>query len=97
MPQIHSTAIVDRRAELAAEVTVGPYCVVDAGVRIGAGSQLHPFCHLYPGAEIGERVTLHDGVVIANLSQDLKDSGEPSRVVIGPGTCIREYATVNRS
>ena len=97
MPQIHPTALVDARAELADDVIVGPYCIVDAGVRIAAGSQLGPFCHLYPGAELESNVILDDGVGIGNIPQDQKFSGEASRAVIGSGTRIREYATVNRA
>ena len=97
MPQIHPTAIVDPAAELAADVVVGPYCMIDAGVRLSAGTRLGPFCHLYSGTELGEGVVLDDGVVVGNAPQDLKYSGESTRVVIGTGTRLREYVTVNRA
>ena len=34
---VHATAIVDPRAELAADVEIGPYAIVGAGVTLGAG------------------------------------------------------------
>ena len=38
MTRIHSSALIDPAAELAADVEVGPYSVIGAGVRIvGAG------------------------------------------------------------
>ena len=33
---IHATAIVDARAELAADVAIGPYVVIEGPVRLGA-------------------------------------------------------------
>ena len=97
MSNIHSTALVHPEATLAADVVVGPYCVIDAGVSIERSSQLGPFCHLYPGTELGEGVILDDGVVIGNEPQDQKYSGESTHVIVGAGTRIREYATVNRA
>ncbi len=38
--RIHATAIVEPGAELAADVEIGPHCLVGAGVRIGAGTRL---------------------------------------------------------
>ena len=40
MGQIHATALVDAQAELAADVTVGPYAVIGPHVRIGGGSSI---------------------------------------------------------
>src|SRR5215475_6632666 len=37
MPNIHPTAIVDKRAKLAANVSVGPYTIIDGDVEIGEG------------------------------------------------------------
>ena len=34
---IHSTAIIHPKAELAAGVAVGPYCVIGEGVHLGGG------------------------------------------------------------
>ncbi len=97
MPHIHSTAIVHPEAKLALDVIAGPYCIIDAGVSVASGVHLGPFCHLYSGTELGDGVVLDDGVVIGNAPQDQKYSGEPTRAVIGAGTRIREYATVNRA
>jgi UDP-N-acetylglucosamine acyltransferase len=97
MPRIHSTALVHPHAVLAEDAVIGPYCVVDAGTQLAAGVRLGPFCHLYPGTELGEGVVLDDGVIVGNAPQDQKYSGEPTRVLIGAGTRLREYVTVNRA
>ena len=39
--KIHPTAVVHHSAQLDEDVSVGPYCVVGAGVRVGAGTVLH--------------------------------------------------------
>jgi UDP-N-acetylglucosamine acyltransferase len=97
MRHIHPTALIHPDAELASDVHIGPYCSVDAGVRIAAGVRMGPFCHLYSGAELGENVILDDGVVIGNEPQDQKYSGAATRALIGAGTRLREYVTVNRA
>ena len=38
--EIHPTAIVHPKAELAGDVTVGPYCIIEQHVQIGAGTRL---------------------------------------------------------
>jgi UDP-N-acetylglucosamine acyltransferase len=40
MAEIHPTAIIDPDAELAADVSVGPYCIIGKQVKIGAGTRL---------------------------------------------------------
>ena len=40
MSDIHPTAIVDPRSELAADVVVGPYVIVGADVRVGASCRI---------------------------------------------------------
>jgi len=46
LARIHPTAIVDRHAELGADVEIGPYAVIHAGVRIGARCRVHSFAVL---------------------------------------------------
>ena len=47
MTQIHATAVVDSQAELASDVTIGPYAVVGPHVRIGEGSSIGAHCGQY--------------------------------------------------
>jgi UDP-N-acetylglucosamine acyltransferase len=46
--------------------------------------------------ELKEKVTLFHGAVVGTVPQDLKFGGEKTRLVIGEGTTIREYAMLNR-
>ena len=64
---IHPTALVASDATLAANVSVGPYALIEGGVQIGAGTIIGAFCYVGQHALIGEncrlhpRVTLYDG------------------------------------
>ncbi|RKX27079.1 MAG: acyl-[acyl-carrier-protein]--UDP-N-acetylglucosamine O-acyltransferase [Candidatus Zixiibacteriota bacterium] len=96
MSNIHPTAIVSPKAELADDVTVGPYTIVEEDVVIGKGSQIASSALIASGATLGENVTIAHGAVIATQPQDLKFGGEKTRAVIGDKTVVREYATINR-
>lgn len=61
---VHSTAIIAPDAHLAADVTVGPYVVIEDGVTIGAGTSIGAFCFIGRGAAIGERCELHPRVTL---------------------------------
>ncbi|MBI5645677.1 MAG: acyl-ACP--UDP-N-acetylglucosamine O-acyltransferase [Ignavibacteriae bacterium] len=96
MPQIHPTAIVNSSAQLADDVIVGPFTIIEADVRIGAGTTLGAHVFVDNGARIGANVKIHQGAVIATPPQDLKYRGEPTEMFVGDNTEIREYCTLNR-
>lgn len=94
---IHPTAIIDPRAELGRDVSVGPYaiigegCTVGDGCVIGARATLERNVHLAPNVKIGV------GTILGGDPQDLKYKGEETTVEVGEGTTIREYSTINRA
>jgi UDP-N-acetylglucosamine acyltransferase len=94
--EIHPTAIIDEAAELGEGVTVGPYAIVGPGVTIGAGSRIGPHVLIERDTSLGSECMIHKGAVLGTDPQDLKYAGEPTRLVIGDRTVIREYATLNR-
>ena len=61
MTRIHSTAVIDSRAQIGEDVTIGPYCVVDGPVRIGRGSTLHAFVTLWAIRMSGRRTSSSPG------------------------------------
>ncbi|MDT8340268.1 MAG: acyl-ACP--UDP-N-acetylglucosamine O-acyltransferase [Longimicrobiales bacterium] len=93
---IHPSAVVDPDAHVGPGVTVGPFAVVGPGVVLGAGTRLGPHVHVERDTELGEGCRVSTGAVLGTDPQDLKYRGEPSRLVVGAGTVIREYATLNR-
>jgi UDP-N-acetylglucosamine acyltransferase len=93
---IHSTAIISRDAELAADVRVGPYAIIGSGCVLAEGCVISAHAVLDKNARLGKNVKVGIGSIIGGDAQDLKYKGEETFVEIGDGTVIREYATVNR-
>ena len=93
---IHPTAIVDPKAELGKDVSIGPYTIINEGVRIGDNVQIASNVLIDTGAIIGRNCKIHHGAVLGTPPQDLKFGGEKTFLEIGENTVIREYATINR-
>ena len=94
---IHPTAIVHPKAELADDVTIGAYSVIGEHVRIGRGTRLVSHVYVEGWTEIGDRCAVYPYASIGTPPQHLQYKGEPTRVVIGNDNVIREYVTVNRA
>lgn len=97
MAAIHPTAIVDPKAELASDVEVGPYCLVEGGVRLGQGCVLEPFATLKRGTVAGENNRFGQSCIIGGDPQDTRFSGEDTGVLIGQDNTIREFVTIHRA
>lgn len=93
MAQIHPSAIVDPRAELADDVVVGPFCLVGPNVKIGAGTVLRSHVVVDGRTTIGERNTIYAGASIGCAPQDKKYAGEDTLLVVGDDNVIRENCT----
>ncbi len=93
---IHPTALVDPKARLAANVVVGPFCVIGAQVEIGEESWIGAHVILDGRTRIGRRNRIFHFASIGAPPQDKKYAGEDSAVEIGDGNTIREYVTINR-
>jgi UDP-N-acetylglucosamine acyltransferase len=93
---IHPTAIIDETAELGEGVVVGPYSIVGPGVRVGARTRIDSHVLVERDTELGEDCRISHGAVLGTDPQDLKYDGEPTRLVVGDRTTVREYATLNR-
>lgn len=93
----HPTAIIAPTAQLAPDVQVGPYAVIEGNVTLGPGCVVGPFVHLLGHTTLGARNRIHAGAVIGDTPQDLKYKGEPTRLVIGDDNVIREHATIHCS
>lgn len=95
--EIHPTAVVHPKAELADDVVIGPYCVVGEHVSIGRGTKLVSHVSVDGWTEIGERCHLYPFASVGGPPQHLHYKGEPTKVVIGNDNILREYVTVNRA
>jgi UDP-N-acetylglucosamine acyltransferase len=95
MPKIHPTALVDKAAVIAADAEIGPYCVVGPGVTLAAGVRLTAHVLIDGQTSIGAGTVIFPYAALGLAPQHLKYKGEPSRLVIGAGTVIREHATLH--
>ena len=96
MSLIHPTAIIDPRAKLGANVSVGAYSVIDGDVEIGDNTTIGHHAVLTGHTTIGRDNQLYHFVSIGEANQDKKYQGEPTRLVIGHNNTIREYCSLNR-
>lgn len=95
MSLIHPTAIIASTVKLAADVQVGPYCVLDGNVTIGEGTRLLSHVTIGGNTHIGKNCQIYPFASIGHAPQDLKYKGEPSTLTIGDNCVIREYVTMN--
>jgi UDP-N-acetylglucosamine acyltransferase len=93
---IHPSAVIDPAAELAGDVSVGPYSVIGADVIIAAGTEIGPHVVIKGPARIGCQNRIFQFASIGDEPQDKKYAGEPTRLEIGDRNTIREYVTINR-
>ncbi len=94
---IHPSAIIDKTAQLGENVTIGPYSIIGPECVIGDGCTIGSHVVLHRWTELGRNVRVWHGASLGGDPQDLKYKGARTKVVIGEGTVIREFATVNLS
>jgi UDP-N-acetylglucosamine acyltransferase len=94
---IHSTAVIDPRAELGPDVEIGPNVVIEGPVSIGAGTKVQANAVIAGQVKIGSGNTIGYGSVIGGFPQDLSYRPDsPSGVEIGNDNVLREYCTIHR-
>jgi len=94
--QIHPTAVVDSRAELGANVVVGPFCVIEAGAIIGEGCQLETRAVVKGRTTLGCYNEIGEGAVIGGKAQHVHVHDPGGTLTIGDHNCIRENVTLHR-
>lgn len=93
---IHPTAIVSAKAELADDVEVGPYCIVGGKVKLAKGVRLRSHVVVEGETEIGEACDVYPFAVLGGAPQHAGHRPEhASRVVIGARNVLREHVTVH--
>ena len=93
---IHPTAIVDGKAELGEDVSVGPYSVIEGDVKIGAGTVIGSHATIARFTRIGENCKIHSHAALGGPPQSLRFAGEETWVTIGSNCVLREFVTVHR-
>jgi len=92
---IHATAIIHPGAELAEDVSIGPYAVIGANVKIGRGTSVGSHTVIDGWTTIGENNRISHMASIGAPPQDLKYKGEMTTLEIGDNNVIREFTTIH--
>ena len=95
MNKIHNTAIIGKNAIIGSNVKIGPYCVIEDGVKIGNNNILYSSVYMSGETDIGNRNTFFPFCSIGSKPQDLKYQGEKSELIIGDENIFREHSTAN--
>lgn len=88
---IHPTAVIHETVQLAENITVGPYTVIDEGVKIGAGTFIGANVYVGPDTFIGSSCLIYPHVTIRENCQIGHRVIIQSGVVIG--SCGFGYIT----
>lgn len=94
---IHPTAVIDPQAVLGCQVSIGPFCVVEAGAVVGDR------CRLGAGVVVKQRTTLGDdndvdeGTVLGGRPQHVARHEQWGYLRIGSRNMIRENVTIHRA
>ncbi|MEI7917390.1 MAG: acyl-ACP--UDP-N-acetylglucosamine O-acyltransferase [Methylophilaceae bacterium] len=93
---IHPTAIVDSKAELADDVKIGAFSIIGPDVKIDTGTTIGPHVIINGHTAIGKHNTVFQFSSLGEAPQDKKYQGEPTKLQIGDYNTIREFCTFNR-
>jgi UDP-N-acetylglucosamine acyltransferase len=96
--KIHPSSIISPDVEIAEDVEIGPYCLIQGKVKIGKGTLVEGHVTLgsrYGILEIGENNHFSPGAVIGGAPQDISYKGETTYLIIGNNNTFREFSTVN--
>jgi len=94
---IHPLAAVSREAKIGSDVTVGPFCVIEAGATLGDGCILENRVVVKSGTILGCANHVMEGVVLGGFPQHVHMPENPGGLVIGSGNTIRENVTIHRA
>jgi UDP-N-acetylglucosamine acyltransferase len=94
---IHPTAVIGLRTEIAGDVRVGPYAVIEDDVHVGADCEIGAHAVIKRFTRLGARNRVFEHAILGGEPQDVKFSGETSSLIIGDDNLIRENVTIHRA
>ena len=92
---IHSTAIINPKARISSNVSIGAYSIIGPNVEINDNTIIDSHVIIIGNTKIGKNNRFYPFASIGNDPQDLKFNGEQTKLVIGDNNKIREYVTIN--
>lgn len=95
MSTIDPTARIEDGAVIGEGTSIGPYCIIGPHVVIGANCRLIAHVNVVGHTTINSGCVVYPFATLGGSPQDLNYRGEPTRLEIGEGCCIREGVTMN--
>ena len=92
---IHSSAVVDPKAQVGQNVEIGPFCHVGPHVILEDNVRLVSHVSITGHVQVGEGTSIHPFAAIGQPPQHRSFKGEPSWVKMGPRCLIREHVTIH--
>lgn len=93
---IDSTAIIDPKAKIGENVSIGPWTVIGPDVEIGDNCSIASHVVIRGPSIIGANNKIYQFSTIGDDTPDLKYKGEPTKLIIGNDNVIREGVTIHR-
>ncbi len=93
---IHPTAIISPEAQIAPDVSIGAYVVIEGKVQVHSGTSIGALSVITGKVSIGKDCQISSQVAIGHPPQDLSYQGEETEVKIGDRVSLREFVTVQR-
>lgn len=93
---IDKTAIIDPKAELGKNVTVGPYAIIGPKVIIGDDTEIGAHANIIGRTKIGKHNKIWQFAVLGNDPQHIGYKGEDTLLEIGDHNVIREFCSFHR-
>ncbi len=94
--RIHPTAVISPEVELADDVEVGAFALLEGRITLGAGCVVRPGAYLFGTITMGPGNVVYTGAVLGEQPQHLRYKGEPTSLEIGANNIFRENVTVHR-
>ena len=92
---IHTSAIIEKGAIIGKNCTVGPFCYLGSEVVLSENTTLISHVSITGDTLIGENTKIWPFASIGHDPQDLKFSGEKTKLIIGQNNKIRESVSIN--
>ncbi|WP_207538386.1 acyl-ACP--UDP-N-acetylglucosamine O-acyltransferase [Sabulicella rubraurantiaca] len=94
--EVHASSVIAPGAVIGAGARIGPFCIIGPEVEIGPGAMLTSHNVVEGRTVIGEGAQLAPYASVGLAPQDLKYKGEPTGVLLGARSALREHVTVHR-
>ncbi len=95
---IHPTALINPGAEIAADVSIGAFAIIEDKVQISEGCRIDPHTQILSGTRLGSATSVGRAAVLGGDPQDLSfDPATESFLEVGKNNTIREHVTLHRS